>query len=233
MIFILNIFSFLLYTDNVFADEVSLPPSITVNVYDAPSSIVVLNKAYLIYEMYLTSYMPTSTTLTSLEAADGHRHFMIAHDDLAKSIQTIKPNDKKNPFIFQPGESKILYMWLSFDKLSQVPSKLKHEFTFTTKGKIYNLPYSELAVNGNPPVIISTPLRGCNWYVGSGLSNTARHRRAAIYFYGRPYFSERYAIDFMRVGANGKTFAGDSHKNASYHCYNQNILAVANGKVSR
>jgi hypothetical protein len=230
MIF-LNLSSFLLPAANVFADELNNHPSLTINVYDVPRLVVALNKTYLVYEIYLTNYMVTSASLTSLESIGGTKQFMFKTDELAKSIQTFNPNNKKTPLVFEPGESKIIYMWLPFDNISEIPSKLNHDFSFTNiKRSNYKLS-SELAVDKTPPVIIRKPLRGSNWLIGNGLSNSSIHRRAAVYFNGRPYFSERYAIDFVQIDTKSLTFTGDEHQNSSYHCYNQDLLAVADGKV--
>lgn len=229
--FLMNLSSFLMPATKVLAAELKDNPSFTINVYDAPSPVVALNKAYLVYEIYLTNYMAATASLTSLEARNEGKQFMLKTDVLANSIQSFNANNKKNPLTFEPGESKIIYMWLAFDNLSEVPGKLTHDFNFTnTKGSNYKLS-SELKVDKSPPLIINRPLRGSNWFVGNGLSNSSIHRRAAVYFNGRPYISERYAIDFVQVGANSLTFKGDEYKNSSYHCYNQDLLAVADGKV--
>lgn len=226
---ILAIVLTLFLTTNSFAD---IPPSVTINVYQAPTAVKAFDKAYLLYELYITSYMPTPITLTSLEAKDGLKSFMFPAEELAKSILTMKPDNQDKPAVFQPSEAKIVYMWLPFENLAQVPSSLTQEFRFSGKsGESYKLPYASLAVNKKPPVIIGAPLSGTNWVAVNGLSNSSSHRRAAIYLGGRPYYSERYAIDFLQEDKEGSTFKGDKHKNSSYYCYNQDLLAVAKGKV--
>lgn len=42
---------------------------------------------------------------------------------------------------------------------------------------------------------------------------------------------ERYAIDFVQLGADGQTYSGEKHRNTSYHCYGLPIRAVADGRV--
>lgn len=232
MFIFLSLSLFLVNPVKVFANDTDKPAAITINIYDTPRAVVALDKAYLIYEIYLTSYMTTPITLTSLETLAATQP-LLKPEDFAKSIQTVNPNDKVNPFIFQPGESKIIYMWFPFDELSKVPSQLKHVFRFTTEsdGENYKLFYPVQEVNKTPPLIVGPPLRGSNWVAGNGLSNGSAHRRAVNYFNGRPYFAERYAIDFVQMDAEGSTFTGDENKNSSYYAYNQDLLAVAKGKV--
>lgn len=228
LIFVCSLISSLLFTSKAFAEELNLPPSATINVYEAPRPVLALNKAYLVYELYVTNYAAQPLVLTSLDVSgDDFKHFKLSKEDLAKSILAIKPDDKKsNSLTLQPGEAKIFYLWFAFDNLSKVPNKLKHEFIFKN-GSIN----TEYTINKTPAVIISAPLKGANWLIGNGLSNFSVHRRSAVYFDGRPYFSERYAVDLVILDKNSKTFKGDVNKNKSYYCYNQDVLAVAKAKV--
>src|SRR5207248_11579717 len=42
----------------------------------------------------------------------------------------------------------------------------------------------------------------------------------------------RFATDWVKVDEQGRTFGGDSLKNASYYAYGSDALAVADGVVS-
>lgn len=212
----------ILFTVNAaFAQKAPYPAQMTVNVYQAPTAVIALDKAYLLYEMYVTSFMTMPVKLTSLEVQDG--------------TKTIYTNDYKKPLLFQPKQSKIIYMLIPFNKLTNVPDNLTNHFifsgTFENKKTDFPLITPALTVDKTAPVIISAPLRGTNWLSASGLSNDSSHRTAALYFDGRPYFPELYGIDFLQIGANGRTFKGDIHQNKNYYCYNQEVLAVADGKI--
>jgi murein DD-endopeptidase MepM/ murein hydrolase activator NlpD len=74
-------------------------------------------------------------------------------------------------------------------------------------------------------------VRGLNWLAGSGPSNTSDHRRAVLFYSGAPYIGQRYAIDWVELGADGKTYTGAIHDNVSYHAYNLEIHAAADGKI--
>ncbi len=213
----------LLNTNTALAAEEGLyPAQMTVNVYRAPTAAIGLNKTYLMYEIYVTSFMKMPTALTSLEVSDG-----------TKTLYTY--DAKKNPLVLQPNESKAIYISIPFDHLSDLPTHVSNQFIFSGKEEntVTNFPLitPALTVDKTPPAIVGAPLRGKDWLAGNGLSNTSLHRTSALYFNGRPFFPELYAIDFVQMGANGRTFAGDVHKNSSYYCYNQDILAVADGKV--
>lgn len=228
--FVFNIFSFL-FAGNALARDYDLPPFVTINIYNAPTAVLAQDKAYLVYEMFITNYMSTPTTLISLEAIAGTKTLKLSTDELRQFIQPVTPENKPS-FDFQPGESKVLFMWFSFDNLSGVPDKLGHQFTFNTPSdnQTYILHYEDVSIN-KTPIIVSAPLRGSNWATLNGLSNTSVHRISQLYFNGKPYVSERYAIDFAQIDAESSLFKGDPKKNSSYYCYNQDVLAVANAKV--
>lgn len=211
------------------AREFSLPPFVTINIYDAPAAVVALNKSYLVYELYITNYMSTPITLNSLETTSGLKSSMIRSNDFEKFISVINPGNK-DPLVFLPGESKMLHMWLAFDNLSNVPNEISHKLSLISDGQTFLIHTPEVKID-KTPVIVSAPLRGSYWVSANGLSNTSVHRISVLYFNGRPYDSERYAIDFLKTDKNSSSFKGDEHKNSSYYAYDQDVLAVANSKV--
>jgi murein DD-endopeptidase MepM/ murein hydrolase activator NlpD len=48
---------------------------------------------------------------------------------------------------------------------------------------------------------------------------------------GQPHIGQRYAIDWIQLGDDGASFTGDKSKNSSYHAWDQEIHAVADGKI--
>jgi hypothetical protein len=75
------------------------------------------------------------------------------------------------------------------------------------------------------------PLRGGAWLTGNGPAPETGHRRALIPVGGVPSIAQRFAIDYVKLGDDNRTFAGDSLKNESYHAHGQEALAVAPGVV--
>ena len=80
-------------------------------------------------------------------------------------------------------------------------------------------------------VVIGPPLRGGVWLTGNGPGNESGHRRAMIPIGGTPAIAQRFAIDYVRVGDDDKTFKGEQLKNESYHAQGTDAIAVANGTV--
>jgi hypothetical protein len=79
---------------------------------------------------------------------------------------------------------------------------------------------------------LGPPLKGDGWLAGNGLANDSDHRRALLPVKGVAGIAQRYAIDWVRVGANGLLTRDDPKLNASYFGYGEPVLAVADGRIA-
>jgi hypothetical protein len=82
------------------------------------------------------------------------------------------------------------------------------------------------------PVRLHSPLRGERWVAVNGPSNDVYHRRGLLAIGGRVQIAQRFAIDFLKEGADGKTHTGESKLNKSYLCYGAEALSAANARVA-
>jgi murein DD-endopeptidase MepM/ murein hydrolase activator NlpD len=60
------------------------------------------------------------------------------------------------------------------------------------------------------------------WYVAAEHSYLDSHKR---------FLAETFAYDFIRIGANGKSFQREGRNNADYYAYSHRVLAVKDGIV--
>ena len=238
MLYAIGLFFFLIAS--AFAIPIApFPAQLMVQVQQSPTPLVALGKNYLVYEIYLTSFYNSPATINSLEvmSADStSSHVTFTKDSLAKLIHPIGAAfPDPNATVLQPGGSKIVFMWLEFDKASSIPNKLIHKIVVNAKHAdetiVWELQTDPLTIQKIPPVIIGAPLQGNNWLAGSAPSNMSPHRGANILVNGNNYFAQRYAIDFIQLSSEGTSYHGDEFKNTSYFCYGKNALAVSPGKV--
>jgi Peptidase family M23 len=134
-----------------------------------------------------------------------------------------------------PGEFGAVFMWVTFEKLEDVPTSITHRISvkigdYPEALSVVTLPTS---VNKNPVAVISPPLTGSDWVAANGPSNTSQHRRALIPINGRAYISQRFAIDWVQLNPDGKTYTGDPSDNKNYRAYGAEIHAVADGVVTQ
>jgi hypothetical protein len=67
----------------------------------------------------------------------------------------------------------------------------------------------------------------------NGCCGLSPHRSALVALNGRPFLSERFAADFIRIDAQGSAAAGDLTRNESFFMFGEPLLAVADARVVR
>jgi hypothetical protein len=134
-----------------------------------------------------------------------------------------------------PGEFGAVFMWVTFDKLEDVPAAITHRISVKIGDypEAYSVVTLPTSISKNPVVVISPPLTGSDWVAGNGPSNTSQHRGALIPINGHAYISQRFAIDWVQLNPDGKTYTGDPTDNKNYRAYGAEIHAVADGVVTQ
>ena len=135
--------------------------------------------------------------------------------------------------MLEAGRSAAIFL---FPKLDDDRAPNEFDTTITVEGwgeygGSGTVPIESIQVSGTPVATIQPPLRGANWLAANGPSNTSVHRRAILFVNGKPKIGQRYAIDWVKLGADGKTFHDDEHDNRSYYAYDQPIYAAADGII--
>jgi len=135
----------------------------------------------------------------------------------------------------ESGASRLMFVWLAFESASAVPQRLAQFVGYrVNRGTVVEgeIALPPLDVDHAPPLAIGPPLKGGDWLVNGGPSNTSYHRRAHMALDGVLKFAQRFAIDYEKIGPDGKTYSGDPKKNQSYYCYGADVIAVADGRVA-
>ncbi len=203
----------------------------------APTAFQADGKWHLVYELHVANLQKCDCALTRIE--------VLASDSAPKSLAAFAANDLEGMMVhpgqevagkskISPGAFAVVYMWVTLDKLENVPASIQHRISM----KIGDYPEEisfvgvPVPVNKRPAVVIAPPLRGEDWLAGNGPSNTSIHRRAFLPIDGRAYVSQRFAIDWVQLYPNGKTYQGDPSDNKNYRAYGAEIHAVADGIVT-
>jgi murein DD-endopeptidase MepM/ murein hydrolase activator NlpD len=211
---------------------------IDVTVPIAPIAFQADGKTHLAYELHITNFSAQSITLTRIEVLSdsGNSLTRLDQSDLLANVLLIgnyqtAGMDKLN---LAPGQMANVYMWVTLDNPAKVPAAIEHKITVKA-GKNHDEVTAKCAraVVGREIATIAAPLRGDNWLAGNGPANNGSgHRRALIPVDGRAQIAQRFAIDWVRLNADGKTFTGDPKDNKNYRAYGNDALAVADGIVT-
>jgi hypothetical protein len=203
-----------------------------------PTAFKAAGKWHLVYELHVANLGKWECRLTKIEVLAADRAPSPLATFASKDLEAIMSHpgqETPEKTKIAPGSFAVVYLWLTFDKLDDVPAKIQHRIAM----KIGDYPEAitlegvPVAVNKIPVTVISPPLRGENWLAGNGPSNTSIHRRALIPVGGRARISQRYAIDWVQLYPDGKTHHGDAKDNRSYRAYGAEIHAVADGVVTQ
>lgn len=216
------------------------PAQLTASVVRRPDPMVAYGKAYLVYELLLTSYDSSSIDVRSLRIIDPDRQqmkFEFSGKQLGAMMAPIGHSAQpQSPTTLDSGASRLVFVWLKFDNASEVPRRLDQFVGYrVVRGKTAEegeIALPVMTVDEAPPLTIGPPLKGGDWLVNGGPINTSYHRRAHMALDGTLKFAQRFAIDYEKVGPDGKTYSGDPKKNQSYHCYGADVIAVADGTVA-
>lgn len=197
-------------------------------------------KTHLAYELHLTNFGVAELAMASLEVigGDGRVIAKYAGDELTGRLArpgVAASSDKQR---LGGGLRAVAYLWLTFDSPGAVPALLRHNLNAKVNpaaadgGFEINGAGGEIAVRNGSALEISSPLRGDGWLAANGPSNASGHRRALIPVGGAAHIAQRFAIDWVQLREDGKTWTGDQLKNESYRCYGADALAVADGVVA-
>jgi murein DD-endopeptidase MepM/ murein hydrolase activator NlpD len=216
-----------------------LLPAFNAVVPIAPTAFKADGKWHLVYELHISNmdkweYAFTRIDVVSVDAAPKTLATFSGADLDGMFIHPGLPNAEKVSKL-APGEFGAVFLWVTLDKLEDVPAAIAERISV----KIGDYPEAlsiitpPSSVNKNPVVVISSPLAGEDWVAANGPSNTSLHRRTLIPSNGHAYISQRFAIDWVQMYPDGKTYKRDTSDNKNYRAYGAEVHAVADGVVTQ
>lgn len=216
-----------------------LPPFVELRVPKPPTVATAEKGSVLVYELHVTNLEPRPLTLRKLDviSATGDQRVVQSLVDTALTRALARPGLPSLAGVdrlkLAPGTRAVAFLWVPVDGRTP-PTRLQHRVTLEAgTGDSVSTRELDGAVIPvmNDAITIGPPLRGGPWLTANGPDNFSGHRRALIPIAGVPAVAQRFAIDYVLLGTDDKTFTGDEKNNASYHAEGKEALAVANGTV--
>ena len=203
----------------------------------APTAFKADGKWHLAYELHVSNYGHSDCQLTQVDvmAGNGGEKPLASFSGNDLDGMVVHPGgDAAQKSKIGPGGFAVVYSWVDFDNLDAVPATIRQRITVKIgdypEGITIDTPATQ--VDKKPVAVIAAPLTGDDWQAGNGPSNTSAHRRALIPIDGRAYISQRFAIDWVELYPDGKTYKGDPADNKNYRAYGHEIQSVADGTVT-
>lgn len=141
-----------------------------------------------------------------------------------------------------PGQTGVTFLDVTVEDFENVPDRLINDVVIEGPPIIVQLlgesaltVSTEVDVNLEPALLIGQPIKGGKWINVNGCCDfdNSAHRRVIRSVDGEEFFPERYSIDIMEVDEENRLFVGDANLNENWLGYGKELIAVADGVVSR
>ncbi len=203
----------------------------------APTAFKADGKWHVVYELHVSNLGKWVCELTRVDIVDanGGQKPLASFSGAELDGMVVHPGgDDAQKSKIGPAQFAVVYMWATFDNLEAVPASVRQRVAAKVGDypEAFSIDTSTTPVDKKPVAVIGAPLTGDEWVAANGPSNTSGHRRALIPVNGRAYISQRYAIDWVELYPDGKTYQGDPADNKNYRAYGHEIHAVADGIVT-
>jgi hypothetical protein len=210
-----------------------------------PKPVMADGGTWLVYELHLTNYAPLPIELTSIELMGDGKNALASYRGgaLEKMVVPVEklssadsPTGATGTVTIGEGHAVVIFMDLRLHSGARPPAELHHRFSFSVARKSggtsdWTLDGPVVPVVQEPAPVLRAPLRGSAWVAFNALGSED-HRRSLNAFDGKERIPQRFAIDWMRLGPDGRLFHDDAKSNANFYGYDADVLAVADGRIA-
>jgi murein DD-endopeptidase len=211
-----------------------------------PQPVMADGRTWLLYELHLTNFAPLPIELIGIDVLGDGASALASYrgqalDKVVIPVEKLSlpeepPSSAGNSHAIGEGHSVVIFVDLTLDSGARPPTELRHRFSFSVTPKSggtieRSVDGPVVAVVQDQAPVLRAPLRGSTWIAFNALSSVD-HRRSMNAVDGRVRIPQRFAIDWMNLGPDGRLFRGDSKSNANFYDYGAEVLAVADGRVS-
>jgi peptidase M23-like protein len=216
---------------------------VDITVARVPQPVMADGRTRLLYELHLTNLSASPIELLALDLFGGDGAAPLATyrgEALEKLLVAVGPTDSAGKVReIGGGRSVVIFLDLTLESGTHPPAQLRHRLSLSIQrkrdgsgGTIENTVNGPvIAVAQEPAQVLRAPLHGSGWVAFNALSNP-EHRRSLVPVDGKVRIAQRFAIDWMRLGPDGRLFHSDSKSNANFYGYGAEVVAVGNGRVS-
>lgn len=192
-------------------------------------------RQHLAYELQLINRGGSKVTVQAVQA--------LARGEVVASLSAKALDGVMVPYgkpqtgnLLTAGQAAFVMMDVSFPARAKLPGRIVHRLKIaeqppssTNASRYLTAP---TAIERRPAVVVAPPLRGPGWVVANGCcAALTAHRGAVLPVNGSLRVAERFAIDFVQIGPNGRMLDGPIDMLSSYPFFGDPVYSAAQGKV--
>lgn len=229
-------FGVVLMAAGMAAQQVGTTP-MEIRVPAAPVPVAALGRTHLAYEVHLTNFGGTPVSLERLDVAvpDGAVVGSWSGDQLRQRVMPVGPAgtpDPDAPARLAPGARAVVFLWVTLAADKALPAALTHRVTASVEGTApFVTSTAPVVLSAARHVPLSAPVAGGPWVAVRGPSPASGHRLSLVAMDGIVRVPQRFAVDWVRLGDDGRLFGGEGAAVTDWHSYDVPVVAVADGIV--
>ena len=194
----------------------------------------------LVYELHLTNFSRDPLRPVRVDVRDAARGAVLASfagDALTGRLAqpgTAAGKGNEDSATIAPGRRGVLYLELALPDDIASPRTLDHRVAAVVAGTEDRIEVAGGRAQASQvaPVRLGAPLRGGPWAAIHDPAWPRGHRRVLYTVDGRARIPGRFAIDWVRLDADGRSTRGDADRPANALGYGAEVLAVADAVVA-
>jgi hypothetical protein len=193
-------------------------------------------RVHLVYELWATNFSSGDATLEKVEVlGDGVVLQTLDSGAIAGRLQAAGRRESSGTMA--KSSQALLFLHVVLGPGAAVPKELSH----LVAARVSAAPPGReeitetggaVEVDRRKVVVIGPPLRGESYVSADSCCDATRHTRAALPVNGRVWVTQRFAVDWEQLDAQGRIFSGPSEDLKSYTIFGQPVLAVADAVVN-
>lgn len=202
----------------------------------APAPVASEGRVRLFYELHLTNFSrePLVPVAIDVRGDDDLPLASYTGTTLAARLGPAVPvAGATDSTAIAPGARKVLYLELDLAP-DAVPARLHHRVSYRVDGTdaIAHADGGGVAPDPRPAPVLGPPLRGGPWAAVFDPAWPRGHRRVFYAVEGRATLPGRFAIDLVKLDADGRLATGDADVVRNAHAHGEAVLAVADATVA-
>ena len=219
------------------AAEAPLRESFDLQVPVAPAAVPVDGQRLLRYELHLVNFAAPPLAPTRIDVRDAENGAVIARIEgpaLSRSL-VIPGADQAGAGAQAISQGRHGVAYLEIMLPGPAPAALDHRVEYRVgdgSGTGGSVAGARVHVDTRPLPALGPPLRGGPWVAIHSPAWARGHRRVVYAIDGRARIPGRFAIDWVRVDAHGRTTRGDPDRVDGFLGHGADVLAVADAIVS-